>query len=129
MAVNQKERGQGWLHRVVSGCTAQREPLSAEVGVQIQEDDYDLVAGLCVFTCNLHLQRALAAEGKEQRSGLGQAIETKSRIVTHHPTTQQHDRQLDALIMPAGSRQRGRAPFCGIMIIVSPAARSELNIY
>lgn len=33
------KRARGWLHRV-SGRTAQREPLlSAEVGVQIQEDE------------------------------------------------------------------------------------------
>jgi hypothetical protein len=41
MVVEREEgkRARGWSHRV-SGCTAQREPLlSAEVGMQIQEDE------------------------------------------------------------------------------------------
>lgn len=72
---------------------------------------------------------ALAAEGKGQMERAGASNGNKSRTVTHHRATQQHDRQLDALIMPAGSRQRGRGPLCSITIIVSPAAWSELSIY
>jgi len=72
----QKGRGQGWLHRLSGSCTAQSEPLSAEVGVGLQEYDLSLVYASAASTNNG------AGGGLEGRwAGWGkQAIETNHEL-------------------------------------------------
>ena len=72
-----RKTARGWLHRV-SRCTAQREPLSAEVGVQIQEDDYDLSLLLYAFFTGTSTRNGAG--------GRGQAGRQAGRLETDHKT-------------------------------------------
>ena len=107
MIVVEGKRARGWLHRV-SGCTAQREPLTAEVGVGLQEYDYDLFAGVCVF--NLHQTRRRWRQRAGQRADERAGASNNRNKITNCDTSSfdtAAQQGLQALIVPAGSRQRG----------------------
>jgi len=120
------KRARGWLHRV-SGCTAQREPLSAEVGVRIQEDDYDLSLLYAFSTCTKAPppKTALAAEGRQ--AGWKQITncdtspsDTAARQAARRPY---HARRLAATRMSAIFTAASRSSFSALPRV------SKLSVY